>query len=121
MQNDINTLGYNQWFAFSINNFCEQGKNIDLRIVNFVINLIRQVKQNSLYKKGMKPWFIKEGSSSWKQIKSNCTYKKTNTRSVYGDSFYELNFQIYLSLGLTFIAMMPIYSYTRLCSNIKKW
>jgi hypothetical protein len=61
MENDINTLGYNQWFAFSVNNVTEEEKVVELKIVNFV-------KSSSLYKKGMKPWCIREGSCAWKQI-----------------------------------------------------
>jgi hypothetical protein len=66
----------------------------------------------------MKPWFIEEGASAWRLIQGDCTYKRSNARNTDGDNLYELNFQINLSPGLTLIGMMPIYSYTRLCSQI---
>jgi hypothetical protein len=28
MENDINTLGYNQWYAFSLNNATEEQKTV---------------------------------------------------------------------------------------------
>ena len=46
LQNDVNTIGYNQWFYFSIRN--NVAKRVKLRIINFT-------KSESLFKKGMKP------------------------------------------------------------------
>jgi hypothetical protein len=40
MQKDINTLGYTQWYCFSIKNITQERKVVKLHIVNFVILFI---------------------------------------------------------------------------------
>ena len=56
MENDINTLGYNQWYAFSVNNTSEEVKTIDLKIVNFV--------KIYFMKTGKKQLIIQEGNEA---------------------------------------------------------
>lgn len=51
MQNDSNTLGYNQWFYYSIKN-AKPNKTYTFRIVNFV--------RNSLFRKKDTPFLNSE-------------------------------------------------------------
>ena len=54
MENDTNSLGYNQWFYFSIQHN-QANLNYTFRIVNFVNKILIEEKKHSFFKYGCKP------------------------------------------------------------------
>lgn len=79
LQNDVNTIGYNQWFYFSIRN--RAAKRIKIRIVNLS-------KSESLYKKGMKPAVfsyqrLKRDKTGWERRGEKVQYGPTNYLRVF--------------------------------------
>lgn len=53
MSNDTNTLGYNQWFYFSIQN-ARKGVKYSFRIVNYVKVLLMQKKLLDFFRNGQR-------------------------------------------------------------------
>jgi hypothetical protein len=79
VENDTNSLGYNQWFYFSIQNN-EANRNYTFRLVNMVNHPLLQRKRRSFFEAGCKPavFSLEEarvGGAGWSRMGSNISYE----------------------------------------------
>ena len=125
MRVDSNTKGHLQWYNFKVKNM-QRDKTYKLTICNFL-------KGKSLYSRGMRPYYFSikkylETGISWRQLETQCTYRKKVSKSEKilqfdeSDSTYHLTFTItaeYENDEIQLAYCIP-YTYSYLNSTIKR-
>ena len=112
---DTETLGYTQWFYFSIKNQ-KITSSIRFNIMNFV-------KCDSLYNKGMKPlvYSLKQSSKGWTRDCSAVAYYKNGIQRLNNRTFYTLTFTYYFKDidDQVYFAYNYPYTYSNLLTELE--
>lgn len=113
---DTETLGYTQWFYFSVNNH-KTTSSVRFNIMNFM-------KYDSLYNKGMKPLVLstKQSSKGWTRDCSAVAYYKNTIPRLNNRTFFTLTFTYSFKDqddSVYFAYNFP-YTYSNLLTDLEK-